>query len=216
MDYVDLYYYHAPDGTTPFEETFGALDELVTEGKVRAIGCSNLTPMQLREAVAAAGTTRGSRLVALQNRYNLLDREAERELIPLSRQYGLGFIPHSPLASGLLTGKYRRGAAPPAGSRLAKSPERLTEDAFGHLERLEAFAQGCGHTLLELAIAALASSPGVASVIAGAMDPAQVRANAAAAEWELTPAELQASAELAPRRRSRAAGWLHGLGRRFS
>jgi aryl-alcohol dehydrogenase-like predicted oxidoreductase len=215
MDYVDLYYYHAPDGTTPIEETLGALEELVTEGKVRAIGCSNLTPVQLREAVAAAaGSEAGSRLAALQNRYNLLDRCPERELIPLSRQHGLGFVPHSPLASGLLTGKYRRGAEPPAGSRLAKSPERLTDDAFDRLERLEAFAQGCGHTLLELAIAALASSPGFASVIAGAMDPAQVRANSAAAEWELTPAELHALAGIAPRRRSRVAGWLRGRGPR--
>jgi aryl-alcohol dehydrogenase-like predicted oxidoreductase len=215
MDYVDLYYYHAPDGTTPIEETLDALEELVTEGKVRAIGCSNLTPMQLREAVAAAGSKAGSRLVALQNRYNLLDREPERELIPLSRQHGLGFVPHSPLASGLLTGKYRRGAEPPAGSRLVNSPERLTDDVFDRLERLETFARGRGHTLLELAIAALASSSGVASVIAGAMDSAQVRANATAAEWELTPPELHALAAIAPRRRSRLAGWLHGRGPRL-
>jgi aryl-alcohol dehydrogenase-like predicted oxidoreductase len=215
MDYVDLYYYHAPDGTTPIEETLGALEELVTEGKVRAIGCSNLTPMQLREAVAAAGSTAGSRLVALQNRYNLLDREPERELIPLSRQHGVGFVPHSPLASGLLTGKYRRGTEPPAGSRLVNSPERLTDDVFDRLERLETFARGRGHTLLELAIAGLASSSGVASVIAGAMDSAQVRANATAAEWELTPPELRALAEIAPRRRSRLAGWLLGRGPRL-
>jgi aryl-alcohol dehydrogenase-like predicted oxidoreductase len=210
MDYVDLYYYHVPDGTTPIEETIGALEELVMEGKVRAIGCSNLTPMQLREVLAAAGSKAGSPLVALQNRYNLLDREPERELIPLSRQHGLGFVPHSPLASGLLTGKYRRGAEPPAGSRLAKSPERLTDDVFDRLERLEAFAQERGYTLLELAIASLASSSGVASVIAGAMDPAQVRSNAAAAEWELTPAELHSLAAIAPRRRWHTAGWLHG------
>jgi aryl-alcohol dehydrogenase-like predicted oxidoreductase len=208
MDYVDLYYYHAPDGTTPIEETFGALGELVAEGKVRAIGCSNLTPTNLREALAAAGSTVGSGFVALQNRYNLLDREPELELIPISRQHGLGFIPHSPLASGLLTGKYHRGAEPPANSRLAKSPERLTDDAFDRIERLEAFAQTCGHTLLELAIAALASSSGVASVIAGAMDSAQVRANATAAEWELTPAELEALARIAPRRRARVVACL--------
>jgi aryl-alcohol dehydrogenase-like predicted oxidoreductase len=191
-DRVDLYYYHEPDGVTPIAETLGALGELADEGKVRTFGVSNLDAGQLREAAAPGDM----RLVALQNEYSLLERDAERELLPLAREHGISFVPYFPLARGLLTGKFRRGEPPPEGTRLASSPERLTDAAFDRIEALEAFASERGHTLLELAFAGLASRPGVASVIAGAMSPAQVAANAAAAEWRLSDAELTELAAL--------------------
>jgi aryl-alcohol dehydrogenase-like predicted oxidoreductase len=191
-DRVDLLYYHEPDGVTPLAETLGALSELAAEGKIRAYGVSNLDAAQLR-AAAAAGD---ERLAALQNEYNLLERDAERELLPLCREHGIGFVPYFPLASGLLTGKFRRGAEPPPGTRLSARPERFTGAVFDRLEALEAFAAERGHTLLELAVAGLASQPGVASVIAGAMRPEQVAANAAAGEWELGPDDLEALARL--------------------
>ncbi len=189
-DRVDLFYYHEPDGVTPLSETLGALAELADEGKIRAFGVSNLDAAQLREAAAFGDP----RLAALQNEYSLLERGAERELLPLSREHGIGFVPYFPLARGLLSGKFRRGEPPPPGTRLAGRPELLTDAAFDRLEALAAFAGDRGHTLLELAIAALASQPGVASVIAGAMSAEQVRANAAAAEWELGAEELEALA----------------------
>ena len=185
-DHVDLYYYHRPDGVTPFEETLGALAELVSEGKTRAVGCSNLTAEQLREVDEIAKRSGMTRVVALQNEYSLLERAAEDEVLPLCRQLEIGFVPYFPLASGLLTGKYRRGEPPPAGSRLEGRPERLTEETFDIVEELERFAAEHGHTLLELAIGALASTPGVVSVIAGATSPEQVRANAAAESWHLS------------------------------
>jgi aryl-alcohol dehydrogenase-like predicted oxidoreductase len=180
-DHIDLYYYHEPDGVTPLSETLGALGELADEGKIRAFGVSNVDAAGLREAAALGG----DRLAAVQNEYNLLDRAAEADVLPLARELGVGFVPYFPLASGLLTGKFRRGKAPPAGARLAGRPERLTDGVFDRLEALEGFAAERGHTLLELAVAGLASQPGVASVIAGAMSPEQVTRNATAAGWEL-------------------------------
>jgi aryl-alcohol dehydrogenase-like predicted oxidoreductase len=191
-DRVDLLYYHEPDGVTPLAETLGALGELADEGKIRAYGVSNLDAGQLREAIAAGD----DRLAALQDEYSLLERGAERELLPLCREHGIGFVPYFPLAMGLLTGKFRRGEEPPADTRLASRPERLTDAAFDRVEALEAFARERGRSLLELAIAGLASQPGVASVIAGAMTPEQVAANAAAGEWELSPGDLEALARL--------------------
>jgi aryl-alcohol dehydrogenase-like predicted oxidoreductase len=182
-DHVDVYYYHQPDETTPVADTVAAMSELVDEGLVRAIGVSNFSVEQLEEAVAAGP------VAALQNRYSLLERDAEPELRRCA-ELGVGFIPYFPLASGLLTGKYRRGEAPPQGTRLAGRPEVLTDEAFDRIEEFEAFAEGQGRTLLELAIAGLASQPGVASVIAGATKPEQARANAAAADWELSASEL--------------------------
>ena len=187
-DRVDLYYYHEPDGVTPLAETLGALAELADEGKIRAFGASNLDADELREAAALGD----DRLVALQNEYSLMEREAEAEVLPLAHELGIGFIPYFPLASGLLTGKFRRGETPPEGTRLAGRPGVLTDEAFDRVEALQAFAAERGHTLLELAIAALASTPGVASVIAGATKPEQVAANAAAAGWELEAADLDA------------------------
>ena len=184
-DYVDVYYYHQPD-ETPVAETIGAMRELVEEGRVRAIGVSNFSVEQLDEAVAAGP------VAALQNHYNLLEREAEADVLPRCAELGVGFVPYFPLASGLLTGKYRRGEPPPQGTRLSGRSEALSDSAFDRIEALEAFAQERGHTLLELAIAGLASQPGVASVISGATTPEQVRANAAAADWELSADDLAA------------------------
>ena len=183
-DYVDLYYYHQPDGVTPVAETIAAMAELVDEAMVRAIGVSNFSVEQLDEAVEAG------QVVALQNRYSLLERAPEADVLPRYAELGVAFIPFFPLASGLLTGKYRRGEPPPAGSRLEGS-DRLTDEAFDQVEALEEFASDHGHSLLELAIAGLASQPAIASVIAGATKPEQVRANAAAADWELSPEELE-------------------------
>jgi aryl-alcohol dehydrogenase-like predicted oxidoreductase len=159
------------------------MTELVEEGTVRAIGVSNFTVEQLNEAVEAGP------VAALQNRYSLLEREAETDVLPRCAELGVSFIPYFPLASGLLTGKYRRGQPAPAGTRLEGS-DRLTDEAFDRIERLDEFAQAHGHTLLELAIAGLASQPPVASVISGATKREQVRANAAAADWELSAEEL--------------------------
>jgi aryl-alcohol dehydrogenase-like predicted oxidoreductase len=183
-DVVDLYYYHFPDGVTPIAETIGAMLELVDEGTVRAIGVSNFSAEQLDEAVQAGP------VAALQNRYNLLERDAESDVLPRCHELGVAFIPYFPLASGLLTGKYRRGEPPPSGSRLADRREALSDEAFDRIEQLEEFAEARDHSLLELAIAGLASQPAVASVIAGATRPEQVGENAAAADWELSEEEL--------------------------
>ncbi len=194
-DHVDLYYYHRPDGVTPFEETVGAMHELVVEGKTRYIGCSNLTADQLREVDAVRRRTGNTGIVALQNEYSLLARAADEEVIPLCRELEIGFVPYFPLASGLLTGKYRRGEPAPSGSRLEGRPERLTDERFDRVAELEHFATERGRTILELAVGALVSTPGVASVIAGATTPEQVRANAAAGSWKLSEEELRALAD---------------------
>jgi aryl-alcohol dehydrogenase-like predicted oxidoreductase len=191
-DHVDIYYYHLPDGVTPIEETLEALHELVEDGRVRAIGCSNFAPAQLREADAVARAAGISRFVGLQNEYSLLKRAVEAELLPLCRELGVAFVPYFPLASGLLTGKYRRGEPPPAETRLSARPEALSDEALARVDALEAFARERGRSVLELAIAALASRPGVVSVIAGATRPDQVRANAAAADWTLDADDLDA------------------------
>ena len=184
-DYLDLYYYHRPDGVTPIAQTIGALAELAQEGVIRAIGVSNFSVEQLDEAVSSGP------VAALQNEYSLLDRSVEADVLPRCRALGVGFVPYFPLASGLLSGKYRRGEPAPAGSRLESRPEALTDEAFDRIERLEELARRHGRTLLELAIPALASAPGVVSVIAGATSPEQVQANAAAADWELGEDELE-------------------------
>jgi aryl-alcohol dehydrogenase-like predicted oxidoreductase len=185
-DHVDLYYMHFPDPETPIAETLGALQELLDEGSVRAIGCSNFSIEQLREAEAHGHFS------VLQDNYNLLERDVEAEILPFCREHSIGFVPYFPLASGLLTGKYRRGEPPPEGTRLASWSLPVPDDPWDEIERLDAFARERGHTLLELAIAGLASRPGVSSVIAGATTPEQVRANAAAGAWQLSPGELAA------------------------
>jgi aryl-alcohol dehydrogenase-like predicted oxidoreductase len=191
-DHVDLYYYHRPDEVTPFDETLGAMHEVVLAGKARFIGCSNLTAGQLREVSEVARRAGITAIVALQNEYSLLERGADEDVLPLCRELGIGFVPYFPLASGLLSGKYRRGSAAPAGSRLEARPERLTDERFDRVEELERFADAHGRTILELAIGALVSTPGIASAIAGATTAEQVRANAAASSWRLSGDELAA------------------------
>ena len=189
-DRIDLYQYHRPDGVTPVEETLGALHELVQEGKVRAIGSSNFTAAMVEEAHAIA-TERGlTPFVSEQSEYSWLKRDAEQELLPACERLGIGFIPYFPLASGLLTGKYRRGEPAREGTRL--HGRELDEEQLAEVERLEAFARERGVTLLDVAIGGLAAVPGVTSVIAGATTPEQVRANAAAGAWEPTPEDLAA------------------------
>jgi aryl-alcohol dehydrogenase-like predicted oxidoreductase len=193
-DYVDLYYQHEPDPSTPIAETLGTLDELVRGGRVRAVGCSNFSAGQLAEADRVARENGTARFVAVQNHYNLLKRDDDRDVLPLARELGVAYIPYFPLASGLLTGKVRRGQRGPEGSRLAG--REFDDQTFDRLHALEQFAAERGRTLLELAVSALASTPGIASVIAGATKPEQVRANAAAGGWELTGAELEELAAL--------------------
>jgi aryl-alcohol dehydrogenase-like predicted oxidoreductase len=189
-DYVDLYQYHHPDGVTPLEETFGALDELVREGKARYVGHSNLQPAQIEEVDALAREHGWARPVSAQNRYSLLYRDAEDELLPVCERLGLGFLPYFPLASGLLTGKYRRGEERPQGTRLSARDDVFTDETFDQLEALEAYAAEQDVSLLQVAIGGLLAQPAVSSVIAGATKPDQVRANVAAAEWEPSRSDL--------------------------
>jgi len=189
-DYIDLYQYHAPDGVTPLEETLATLDDLITDGTVRYIGSSNFVGWQIADADWIARTQHQARFVSAQNHYSLLQRDAEGEVIPSCMNRGVGVLPYFPLANGLLTGKYSRGQAPPRGTRLAGRESALTDDVFDKLEALERFGEHYGRSLLEVAIAGLAAMPAVASVIAGATKPEQVRANATAGDWELSPDEL--------------------------
>jgi aryl-alcohol dehydrogenase-like predicted oxidoreductase len=191
-DRIDLYQYHFPDRTTPLEETLAALDELVQQGKLRYIGSSNFSAGQVEEGEEISRRKESARFVSAQNEYSLLERGVESKLAPACERLGIGLIPYFPLASGLLTGKYRRGEPPPEGARLAERPERLTDEAFDRVEALERFAEERRRTLLEVAISGLAAKPAVGSVIAGATSPEQVRANAAAGEWELGEDDLAA------------------------
>jgi aryl-alcohol dehydrogenase-like predicted oxidoreductase len=191
-DWVDLYQYHRPDGITPVAETLGVLNELVEEGKVRHVGSSNFDGRMVVEADDLARDRGWARFVSAQNEYSFLKRGAEEELLPTCERLGIGVLPYFPLASGLLTGKYRRGRPAPAGSRLVTRPEHLTDEAFDRVEELERYAEERGVTLLDVAIGGLAAMPAVASVIAGATKPEQVRANAAAGAWEPTAEELAA------------------------
>jgi aryl-alcohol dehydrogenase-like predicted oxidoreductase len=190
-DRIDLYQLHRPDPQVPIGETLGALDELVKAGKVREIGCSNFSADRLREAEESAREG-GARFASVQNEYSLLNREPEGEVLPECERQGIAFIPYFPLANGLLTGKYRRGQDAPAGSRLdsARGERLLTEENLAVVERLLEFSESRGRTILELAFSWLLTRPYVASVIAGATSPEQVRSNAAAAGWEPTDKEL--------------------------
>jgi aryl-alcohol dehydrogenase-like predicted oxidoreductase len=185
-DYVDLYQHHREDHATPLAETVQTLDELVREGKIRAYGTSNYSPAKLEEA---AGLAREA-YVSEQSEYSWLEREAEEELLPTCRRLGLGFIPYFPLASGLLTGKYRRGEPAPEGARL--HGREIDDAEHDRIEALEAFAGERGVTLLEVVIGGLAAQKPVASVIAGATKPDQVRANAAAGAWQPSADDLGA------------------------
>lgn len=191
-DVIDLYQLHQPDPEVPIAETLGALDELVRAGKVREIGCSNFSVEQLREAEAAARDRGTARFISVQNEYSLFQREPENGVLAECERQGLGFLPFFPLASGLLTGKYRKGQPVPQGTRL--SGERfaglLSEENLTVVEGLIAFAESRGHTLLELAFSWLLARPVVSSVIAGATSPRQIAANAAAAGWRMTEEDL--------------------------
>ena len=200
-DYIDLYQMHRPDPDTPIEETLSALDDLVTQGKVRYVGNSNFTGCQVADADWIARNAHMNRFVSAQNNYSLLERKVEFEVIPACERFGLGMLPFFPLASGLLTGKYQRGEAPPEGTRLAawgpRGAAALNDRNFDKLEKLSAWADGHGKTLLELAFAWLLGHGVVSSVIAGATRPEQVKANAEAAAWVLTPAEVEEVSALA-------------------
>jgi aryl-alcohol dehydrogenase-like predicted oxidoreductase len=193
-DYIDLYQIHAPDPQTPVEETMRTLDDLVSQGKVRYIGCSNYAAWQVCEAMWASRMHHLVPMVSVQPHYNMLNREVERELVPLCGAYNIGILPFFPLAGGFLTGKYRQGQPPPAGARLAAGSAMasrwLTEANFDLLERLEGFAARRDHTVGELAIAWLLANPQVSSVIAGATSPEQVKANVRAGDWRLTKEEM--------------------------
>jgi aryl-alcohol dehydrogenase-like predicted oxidoreductase len=193
-DYIDLYQVHFPDVKTPIEETMRALDDVVRAGKVRYIGCSNFSGWGVVEAQWIAREGRLTQFVSAQNQYNLLDRRIERELAPACQKYGLGVLPYFPLASGFLTGKYRRGEPAPEGTRLAAMGDRakaaMSDANFDVLDKLEAFADAHGHTMLDLAMGWLASHDFVPSVIAGATKPEQIEANVAAGAWKLTPEEM--------------------------
>lgn len=191
-DWIDLYQYHFPDPQTPREETLRALDDLVRQGKVRYVGVSNMPAWQLVDAHWIARTQGLSQFLSTQAEYNLLSRSAEQTLFPALSEIGMGFLPYFPLASGLLSGKYRKGIERPSGTRmdLPYFKAGLTEARLERIESLVAFAEGHGKTLLELAFAWLLAQPLVSSVIAGATRPEQVRANAAATGWRLTPEDL--------------------------
>ncbi len=198
-DHIDLYQMHTPDPRTPIEETLAALHDLVREGKVRYLGSSNFAGWQVADAHWSAVTEGFSPFVSAQNEYSLLKREAEAEVVPACGRFGVGLLPYFPLASGLLTGKYRRDADAPQGTRLADRPERLAEADFGRLEAIQSYADERGLTMLDVAIGGLAAQPTVASVIAGATKPEQVAANVAAGEWQPSPDDLTALDQVAPR-----------------
>jgi aryl-alcohol dehydrogenase-like predicted oxidoreductase len=199
-DRIDVYLLHQPDDATPVGDTLSAMSRLVDEGKVREIGCSNFSAKQLDEAADAARELEVRSFVTVQNEYSLVEREPREEVLPACLRLGLSFIPYFPLASGLLTGKYRRGQPPPPGTRMAGPggwEEFLTDERFEIVERLRAFAEEHGHTILDLAMSWLTAQPEIATVIAGATRAEQVRQNAEALEaWKLSEAELAEIDEL--------------------
>ncbi|WP_169983925.1 aldo/keto reductase [Microbispora sp. H10836] len=196
-DWIDLYQLHFPDPSTPVEETLSVLTDLVREGKVRYVGSSNFASWQVTDADWIARTGGFERFVSAQNEYSLLDRGVERELVPALLHHGIGLLPYFPLANGLLTGKYRRGEEPPAGTRLADRPQYLTDARFAVVERLREFAERQRVTLLDVAIGGLLAQPSVSSVIAGATRPEQIKANVAAAAWRPDEAALKELNEIA-------------------
>jgi aryl-alcohol dehydrogenase-like predicted oxidoreductase len=193
-DCIDLYQFHVPDPVTPIEETLRTLDDLIKEGKVRYIGCSNFVSWQLCEALWTSRVNNLQAFVTIQSRYNIIERQIEAELIPCCKAYGIGVIPWGPLAGGFLTGKYHQGEKAPTDARLSGKTTiydgYFTEGNWNKLAKLESYAVDHGHTLAELAIAWLLAKPWVSTVIAGARKIEQVTANVAAANWKLTPREI--------------------------
>lgn len=202
-DYIDLYQQHRPDASTPIEETLRTLDDLVRAGKVRYLGNSNFSGWQISDADWTSKYNGLNRFVTAQNLYSLMDRRIEREVVPACEAYGLGILPFFPLASGMLTGKYKRGVEPPQGTRMAawgaRAQAALSDDNFDVVEKLDAFAQRNGHTILELAFSWLATLPYISSVIAGATSPEQVKQNAEAASWRLSAEQMAEVAEISSR-----------------
>jgi aryl-alcohol dehydrogenase-like predicted oxidoreductase len=202
-DRIDLYQLHAPDTSTPLDDTLGALDRLVRDGKVLEIGCSNFSGTLMDDAAASALAHDTARFVSVQNELSLLRRRGEGDLMAACARHDLAFLPYFPLASGMLTGKYRRGAEPSEGTRLAGlSPERreqaLSDRRFDVVEALDAFARERGRSLLELSMSWLAGLPGLGSVIAGATKAEQVHANAGAVGWTLTDDDHRRLDEISP------------------
>ncbi|BEL10375.1 aldo/keto reductase [Actinoplanes sichuanensis] len=193
-DHIDLYQMHAPDPATPIDETLSALDDLVRTGKVRYLGNSNFAGWQIADADWVARSAGRTRFISAQNQYSLLARDVETEVIPACERFGLGFLPFFPLESGLLTGKYRRGEQPPAGTRMANEryASWLARADWDTIEALTAFGAERDRSLLEVAVAGLAAQPGVTSVIAGATTAEQVQANASAGAWRLSAADVAA------------------------
>ena len=193
-DYMDLYQIHFPDPETPQEETLDALHDLVRAGKVRYIGSSNFAGYQVADTAWISKTNGLAPYISAQNQYNLLDRRIEKDLTPACKQFGVGILPYFPLASGFLTGKYKRGEEPSKDTRLgamgSMAKSALTDSNFAVLEKLQEFARSHGHSVLELAIGWLASMPQVSSVIAGATKPEQVSANVKGGDWKLSAEEL--------------------------
>jgi len=193
-DYVDLYQVHQVDPSTPIYETLSALDTLVSQGKVRYLGCSNFAAWQICESLWASDRKNLTPFVSVQPRYNLMDRAIERELLPFCRQYGIGIIPYSPLNGGILTGKYKEGESPPPDTRAGRQDRlrnQLTPDLHAKVGALGKWAQDQGHTAGDLALAWLLSRPEVSTIIAGATRPEQVESNAKAAEWKLSESDLK-------------------------
>jgi aryl-alcohol dehydrogenase-like predicted oxidoreductase len=189
-DVIDFYWYHRPDGVTPIGETLETLDGLVKAGTVRAIGASNFSRAQIEEAEAVARERGLTRFSAIQNQYSLLRREAEDEVLPACERLGLGFVPFFPLASGLLTGKYRSGEPGPEGARLSTRAEIATAEEFATVERLRQYAAARQVQLTDVAIGALLAQPAVSSVIAGATKPEQVQSNVGADRWSPSGGDL--------------------------
>ena len=193
-DWIDLYQLHQPDPLTPLDETMQALDDLVTQGKIRYIGCSNLPSWQVVESQYISKSMGLNRFVSCQDEYNILNRNVEAELIPAMQKYGCGLLPYFPLASGLLTGKYKRTEMP-EGARLTDMPTfanriYLTDENFDIVDNLHKIANKTGHSILELAFGWMASRPTTASIIAGATKPEQIDANVAAVNWVLSKSEI--------------------------
>jgi aryl-alcohol dehydrogenase-like predicted oxidoreductase len=197
-DRIDLYQLHEPDPRTPVEETLAALDELVRAGMVRYIGSSNLAAWQIADADWTARAAGTARFVSAQNEYSLVNRSVELDVVPACERYGIGLLPYFPLSAGLLTGKYARGRAPVGRLAEPRYRGRLTDAALDRVEALGGYAAERGRTLLEVAIGGLAAQPAVVSVIAGATSPDQVRANAAATQWQPSEADLAALDRVAP------------------
>lgn len=195
-DWIDLYQMHAPDPNTPIEETLAALSELVAEGKVRYLGSSNFTGWQVVDADWTAQTSGYEPFISAQNEYSWLKRGVETELVPALDHTGQSLLPFFPLASGLLTGKYKRGADAPAGTRMVQRPERLAEADFDKIEAIEKFAAERGVTMLQVAIGGLAAMPTVGSVIAGATKVTQIERNVAAGLWVPSGADLDELLEI--------------------